>query len=111
MRLSGCCVHTVPVLPHVFLLVLLGDRNITPIRFEFVLEKLPEGIVLHAERVVEHRGDVVLTAHRELQVSNADKKRAAGETDGPEVHSQYPDEALVQLGVGGLQVAELDGFA
>lgn len=25
--------------------------------------------------------------------------------------SQYPDEALVQLGVGGLQVVELDGFA
>lgn len=51
-------------LPHVFFFVLLSDGNIAAVGFEFVLQELPEGVVLHAERVVQDRGDVVLSARR-----------------------------------------------
>lgn len=43
-----------PFSPHIFLLVLFSNRDITPVRFEFVLGELPKGIVLHAERMVEN---------------------------------------------------------
>lgn len=51
-------------LPHVFFFVLLSDGNIAAVGFEFVLQELPKGVVLHAERVVQDRGDVVLSARR-----------------------------------------------
>lgn len=51
-----------PGLPHILFFVLLGDRNIPAVGFELVLRELPEGVVLHAEGVIEHGRDVVLSA-------------------------------------------------
>lgn len=53
----------VPVLsPHILFFVLLGYCDVPAIGFEFVLREFPKGVVLHAERVIEHRRDVVLSA-------------------------------------------------
>lgn len=51
-----------PGSPHILFLVLLGDRNIPAVGLELVLRELPEGVVLHAEGVIEHGRDVVLSA-------------------------------------------------
>lgn len=48
-------------LPDIFFLVLLCDRNISAIRFQFMLENPPKSIVLHTESVVQHRGDIILS--------------------------------------------------
>lgn len=102
-----------PSLPDVLLLVLLSDGDITSVRLELMLEKLPEGIVLHAERVVQDRSDVVLSGNRASDGLMPTRNSCSAQQleNMSEHHSQYPDEALVQLGVGGLQVIELDGFA
>lgn len=49
-------------LPYIFLLVLLCDGNISAVGFQFMLKNPPESIVFHTESVVQHRGDVVLSA-------------------------------------------------
>ena len=48
-------------LPDIFLLILLCDGDVPAVGFQFVLKNPPESIVLHAERVIEHGGDVVLS--------------------------------------------------
>lgn len=48
-------------LPDVFFLVLLCDRDIPAVGFQFMLKNPPESVVLHTERVVQHGGDVVLS--------------------------------------------------
>ena len=48
-------------LPDIFFLVLLCDRHVSAIRFQFVLKNPPESIVLDAESVIQHRGDVILS--------------------------------------------------
>lgn len=49
-------------LPDIFLLILLCDGDVPAVGFQFVLKNPPESIVLHAERVIEHGGDVILSA-------------------------------------------------
>lgn len=101
------------VLPHILFFVLLSHGNIPAIGFELVLRELPKGVMLHAERVIEHSRDVVLSADRAgVNVSLCSCR--GGDTWPESVCEgllQYPDEALVQLGVCALQVAQLDGFA
>lgn len=48
-------------LPDIFFLVLLCDRNVSAVGLQFMLKNPPEGIVLHAEGVVQHGGDIVLS--------------------------------------------------
>lgn len=52
------------VLPHILFFVLLSYWNIAAVGFELVLRELPKGVVLHAESVIEHGRDVVLSADR-----------------------------------------------
>lgn len=83
----------VPVLlPHILFLVLLGYCDVAAVGFEFVLRELPEGVVLHAERVIEHRRDVVLSADRPGKSPSA---RAGDGTGSGTSFLQYPNEALV----------------
>lgn len=56
--LPGC---PEPCLPDIFLLILLCDGDVPAVGFQFVLKNPPESVVLHAERVIEHGGDVVLS--------------------------------------------------
>ena len=49
------------MLPDIFFLVPLCDRNVPAVGLQFVLKNPPESTVLHTESVVQHRGDVVLS--------------------------------------------------
>ena len=46
--------------PDILLLGVLGDLDDFAIGFEFVLDDLPVGIVLHTEGVVQHACDVIV---------------------------------------------------
>ena len=72
-------------LPDIFLLILLCDGDVPAIGFQFVLKNPPESVVLHAERVIEHGGDVVLSAgeHRQGSTGRGQgglKRRVMGAT-------------------------------
>lgn len=69
-------------LPHVFFFVLLSDGNIAAVGFEFVLQELPKGVVLYAERVVQDRGDVVLSARRRKRKRRKRKKLQKSQIQG-----------------------------
>lgn len=49
------------ILPDIFLLILLSDRHISAIGFQFMLKDPAESIVLHAEGMVQHWCDVILS--------------------------------------------------
>lgn len=48
-------------LPHIFLLVVLSDRNALAVGFELMLDNLSICIVFYTERVVQHSRDVIVT--------------------------------------------------
>lgn len=76
-----------------------------------MLQELPKGVVLHAECVVQDWGDIILSGWRRTctKIQGSEQEKLAGFANRD--HSQYPDEALVQLGVRRLQVVELNWFA
>ena len=59
-RSSHHCSQTC-LLPDVFLLVILSDGHISAIGFQFMLKNPPESIVFHAEGMIQHWCDVILS--------------------------------------------------
>lgn len=57
--------HVLSIVPHVFFLAVLGDRDVPAVGLEFVLEELAKGVVLYAECVVQNRRDVILPANQD----------------------------------------------
>lgn len=80
-------------LPDIFFLVLLCDRNVSAIGFQFMLKNPPKSIVFHTESVVQHRGDIVLSVKVRTedgcqtfaaiwQGTEHKRERSRGQTDG-----------------------------
>lgn len=73
----------VDVEAHVFLLVLFGQGNFVPIRYQLVRLHLTERVVLDGERRVDHASDVVV---------------------------EHPAQAAMQFGIDALDVVERNRF-